>query len=97
MGPFWSDNRNLLYISKLEVIGDQTTSNFHVYNLQLPHITSNFLIVAMIIMVATVMVVMVVMLVMVVLVNMVVMVDRTGQTGEDRIGQDRTGEDKTDI
>ena len=43
------------------------------YNLQLPHITSNFLIV---IMVATVMVVM---LVMVVVVNMVVMVVRTGQ------------------
>ena len=53
------------------------------YSLLLPHITSNFLMVAMVIMVATVMVVMVVMLVMLVVVNMVVMVDRTGQ--------DRTG------
>ena len=35
-----------------------TTSNFLVYNLQLPHITPNFLVFAMIIMVATVMVVM---------------------------------------
>ena len=59
-----------------EVISDQTTSNFLVYNLQLPHITSNFLMVAMVIMVATAMVVM---LVMVVVVNMVVMLDRTGQ------------------
>ena len=57
-----------------------TTSNFFVYNLQLPHITSNFLIVAIIIMVALVMVVM---LVMVVVVNMVVMVDRTGQDKTD--------------
>ena len=45
-------------------------------NLQLPHITSNLLMVAMIIMFGTVMVVM---LVMVVVVNMVVMVDRIGQ------------------
>ena len=44
-------------------------------NLQLPHLTSDFLNVAMIIMVATVMVVMVVMLVM------VVIVERTGQEG----------------
>ena len=42
------------------------------YNLQLPHLTSNFLNVAMIIMVATVMVVMLV---------MVVIVERTGQEG----------------
>ena len=49
----WSDNLQLLYTSKLEVIWDQTTSNFHVYNLlHLPHITSNFLMVAMVIMVA---------------------------------------------
>ena len=34
-------------------------SNFLLYNLQLPHITSNFLMVAMVIMVATVIVVMV--------------------------------------
>ena len=46
-------------------------------NLQPPHITSNFLVVTMMI------VVMVVMLVMEVVVNMMVMVDRTGQ--------DRTG------
>ena len=46
----------------------QITPNFLVYNLQLPHLTSNFLNVAMIIMVATVMVV------MLVVVNMVVMV-----------------------
>ena len=52
----------------------QITPNFLVYNLQLPHITSNFLMVAMVIMVATVMVVMVVKLVMV---NM----DRTGRDG----------------
>ena len=45
-----------------------TTSNFLVYNLQLPHITSNFL------MVATVMVVMLVMVVVAVMVVMVVMV-----------------------
>ena len=44
-------------------------------NLQLPHITSNFLSVAMVIMVATVMMVMVVMVVMVV------------RTGQDRIGK----------
>ena len=42
-------------------------------NLQLPHITSNFLMVTMMI------VVMVVMLVIEVVVNMMVMVDRTGQ------------------
>ena len=42
------------------------------YNLQLPHLTSNFLNVAMIIMVATVMVVMLV---------MVVIVERTGREG----------------
>ena len=72
----------------------ETTSNFLVYKLQPPHITSNFLMVAMAIMVAMVvmvamamvvmlvmgvLVVMVVMLVMVVVVNMVVMVDRTRQ------------------
>ena len=56
----WSDNLQFPYTSKLEVIlWDQTISNFLVYNLQLPDITSNFL------MVATVMVVMVVKLVMV--------------------------------
>ena len=42
------------------------------YNLQLPHLTSNFINVAMIIMVATVMVVMLV---------MVVVVERTGREG----------------
>ena len=56
-------------------------------NLQLPHITSNFHTVAMVIMVGmvikvtmvlVVMIIMVVMLVMVVVVNMVVMVVRTG-------------------
>ena len=41
------------------------TSNFLVYNLQLPHITSNFHMVAIVIMVATVMVVMLVMVVFV--------------------------------
>ena len=63
----WSDNLQLPYTSKLEVISDQATSDFLVYKLQLPHITSKFL------MVATVIVVMAVMVVM------VVMVDRTGQ------------------
>ena len=58
------------------------------YNLQLPHITSNFLMVAMVIMVAWSIghhgqLVTVVMLVMVVVVNMVVMVDRTGQDKTD--------------
>ena len=58
-----------------------TTSNFLVYNLQLLHITSNFLMVAIVIMVATDMV------------DMLVMVDRTGQggTGRDRTGRDGTG------
>ena len=51
----WLDNLPLPCTSKSEVIWDQTTSNFLVYNLQLPHITSNF------VKVATVMVVMVVM------------------------------------
>ena len=35
-----------LQTSLLEVIWDQTTSNFLVFNLKLPHITSNFLMVA---------------------------------------------------
>ena len=65
----WSDNLYLPYTRKLEVIRDQTTSNFLVYNLQLPHITSNFL------MVVVVMVIMVVMLVMFVRTGQ----DRTGQ------------------
>ena len=43
-------------------------------NLQLPHITSNFLMITMMI------VVMVVMLVLEVVVNLMVMVDRTGKT-----------------
>ena len=47
-------------------------SNFLLYNLQLPHITSNFLKVAMVIMVAKVMVVMLVM----------VVVDGTGRDGQ---------------
>ena len=64
-----------------EVISDQTTSNFLVYNLQLPHITSNFLMVAMVIMFAMVIMVATVMVVMVVVVNMVVLVDRTGRDG----------------
>ena len=50
-------------------------------NLQLPHITSNFPLVAIVIMVATVMV----MLVMVVVVNMVVMVVRQDRTGRDTV------------
>ena len=54
-----------------------------VYNLQLPHITSNILMDAMVIIVAMVMVV------MVVVVNMVFMVVRTGQ--------DRKGPDETEI
>ena len=57
-----------------EIITDQTTSNFLVYNLQLPHITSNFLMVAM---------VMVIMLVMLVMLVVVV------RTGLDGIGHDR--------
>ena len=35
----WSDNLYFPYTSRLEVIRDQTTSNFLVINLQLPHIT----------------------------------------------------------
>ena len=66
-----------------------TASNLLVYNLQLLHIISNFLKVAMVIMVAMVMVVVVVMVVAVVV---VVVVNRTGQ---DRTGQDWTGH--TDI
>ena len=59
------------------------------YNLlHLPHITSNFLMVAMVIMVAMVTMVMVIMQVLVVVVNMVVMVVRIGQ---DRTEPDRTG------
>ena len=61
----------------------QMISNFFVYNLQLPHITSNFLMVAMVIIVAKVMKVIVSMVVMVAVMNIVVMVVRTGQ--------DRTG------
>ena len=59
------------------IISDHTNSNFLVYNLQHPHITSNFLMVTLVIMVATVMVVLVVsldMLVLVAVVNMVVIV-----------------------
>ena len=37
MAWLWSDNLQLPYTSKLEVIWDQTTSNFLVYNFQLPH------------------------------------------------------------
>ena len=48
-------------------------------NLQLPHITSNYVMVAMVIMIATVAMVMVVMAVMVVVVNMMV---RTGLTSK---------------
>ena len=33
----WSDNLQPSYTSKLEVIRDQTTSDFLVYNLQHPH------------------------------------------------------------
>ena len=47
------------------------TSNFLVYNLHLLHITSNFLMVAIVIMVAT---------------DMVDMVDRTGQDETERDG-----------
>ena len=78
-GPLWSDNLQLPYTSKSEVIWDQTTSNFLVYNLQLPHITSNFLMVAIVIMVATVM-----------LVRMV-MVVRTGRDGTVSVNDDVIG------
>ena len=37
----WSDNLQLPYTSKLEVIWDQTTSDLLVYSLQFPHTTSN--------------------------------------------------------
>ena len=57
----------------------QITSNFLVYNLQLPH-TYNFQL-AMVIMAAMVMVVRVVVVIVVVVVNMV---DRTGQDGTRR-------------
>ena len=69
------------------------SNNLLVYNLQHPHITSNFLMIAIIIMVTTVkvMVVMVVMLAMVVLVNMVVMVVVVNMVVmENRTGQERT-------
>ena len=39
----WSDNLQLPYRSKLEVIWEKTTSDFLIYNLKLPHTTSNFL------------------------------------------------------
>ena len=68
-----SDNLQRPYASKLEVIWDQTTSNFLVYNLQLPRITSNFMMV-----VKVIMVVILVMLVMVV----VVVMSWTGQSGQ---------------
>ena len=60
-----------------------TTSNSLVFNLQLPHITSNLLMAAMVIMVTIVMVLMmmlvvIVVMVMVVVVDMVVLVDGTG-------------------
>ena len=45
-GPLWSDNLQLPYTSKSEVIWNRTTSNFLVYNLLLPHITPNFLMIA---------------------------------------------------
>ena len=48
-------------------------------NLQLPHITSNFPLVAIVIMVATVLVMLVVMVVVMNMVVVVVMVVRTGQ------------------
>ena len=59
---------------------NQTNSNFLVYNLQLPQITSNYLMVAM---VMVVMVVILVMVVIVVVVDMKVRVfmDRTGRDG----------------
>ena len=43
----WLDNLQPPDTSKLEVIWDQTTSNFLVYNLQLPYIISNFFVVAL--------------------------------------------------
>ena len=70
----WSDNLQLPYTRRLKVIWDQMTSNFLVYNPQLPHTTSNSLMVAMAIMVSMVMVVMVVMMVMVLMMIMVVIV-----------------------
>ena len=91
----WSDSHQLAYTSKLKVIWDQTTSNFLVYNFQLPHTTSNFLLAAMVIMALMVMVIMVIMVVIVVMLDMVFLVIRT--SGQDRTGQDRTGQDKNDI
>ena len=63
----WSDNLQLPYTSKLEVIWDQITYNLLMYNLQLP-------LVAMAMVVMLLMVLMVFMLVIVVVVDMVVMV-----------------------
>ena len=87
----WSDNLQLPCVQPPNSLC--ATSNFLVYNLQLPHITSNFLMVAIVIMVATVMVVM---LVMVVVVNMVVIVVRTVQysTVRDGTGRDGTGQQR---
>ena len=65
----WSDNLQLPYTRRLEVIWDQITSNFLVYNPQLPHITHNFLMVAM---------------VMVIMENMVVLVSGQDGTGQQR-------------
>ena len=93
----WSDNLQLPYTSKLEVICDQLpcvqppTSS---YDFQLPHGRHGQLVImiAIVIIVTMVITVAMVMVVTVVLVNMVVMVVRTGQ---DRTGQDRTGQDRT--
>ena len=54
---FRAIDHQLPYTSKLEVVRDQTTSDFLVYSLQLPHIPSNSLVVAMVIMVALAMMV----------------------------------------
>ena len=69
----WPDNLQLPYVQPPTSLC--TTSNFLVYNLQLPRITSNFLMVARVIMVATV---------MVVVVSVVIFMFRTGQDGTGR-------------
>ena len=66
-------------------------------NLQLPHVTPNFLMVAMAIMVAMVIMGTMVMVVTLVMVNINTYRTRQGGTGRDGTGQDRTGQDRTKL
>ena len=71
----WSDNLQLPYTRKLEVIWGQTTSNFLVYNLQLTNTMVNLFIMSeMVFMVVRVLMVVMVIMVVIILIIMVVMV-----------------------